>query len=85
MATTVAYSYTGPNVLINALIEDGYKWSSGSTVTTLSYAFASTPAHGDFTWTAIEKAAVAKDAKIIEQANLINRLTERLVREAGMA
>jgi chromosome segregation ATPase len=34
---------------------------------------------------ALEKAAVQKDAKIAEQADRINRLTERLVREAGMA
>jgi chromosome segregation protein len=34
---------------------------------------------------AAEKASAQKDAKIAEQADRINRLTERLVREAGMA
>lgn len=33
----------------------------------------------------LEKSAVTKEAKIVEQADRINRLTERLVREAGIA
>jgi len=33
----------------------------------------------------LEKQHAQKDAKIAEQADRINRLTERLVREAGMA
>lgn len=64
MATTVAYSYTGANTLINALIEDGFKWSSGTPVTTIKYFFAGPDANHSassyFNWSTLEKTAAIK-------------------------